>query len=223
MERKSDDKVCKVIALDDTVFFNSGNVRVMTLRGKPWESIQTAREIYKVNKNHSAQSLSSAWGEEAMSWFGIQSPLDIRKIMWPDGGLVTGGFINFDADGKPAAFAQALYFNPVTRRLYMQPENQFQIGGTGLHPELVEEFAKAETGRALKAYGNLKPHNVGRNLSYDKEFVAKAVQFVIDNVSGEDKLLVHGPVDVVVVRRARINWGARKRNCYSQDVHSRER
>jgi hypothetical protein len=66
---------------------------------------------------------------------------------------------------------------------------------------------KAETPRALKAYGKLTPHNAGNNLAYDKEFVRKAVQFVIDNLTGNDKQLVHGSIDVAVIRRlGGIDW-----------------
>jgi hypothetical protein len=92
------------------------------------------------------------------------------------------------------------------------------MGIAGIHPELVIEFEKAETPRALKAYGTLKTHNVAKEVSYDIEFLKKAVQFVIDNVSEKEKIGVHGPIDVVVVRRmGGIEWVSRKPNCYSQD------
>lgn len=92
------------------------------------------------------------------------------------------------------------------------------MGIAGIHPELVIEFEKAETPRALKAYGTLKTHNVAKEVSYDIEFLKKAVQFVIDNVSEKEKIGVHDPIDVVVVRRmGGIEWVSRKPNCYSQD------
>jgi len=219
--QKSDDTVCKVIALDDTLFFNSGVVRLRPRLGEPWESLRTAIETYKASKDHSAQALSIAWGNRAMAWFDGQTPLDIQKVTWPDGGLVMGGFINFNPNRNvAAAFVQMLHFNVGTGQVSTQPGTLREIGGAGIHGELVQEFTDAKTPRAIKAYGKLKPHNAMDNLAYDKEFVAKAVQFVIDNVTGDDKTLVHGPIDVVAVRRGGIEWGPRKPNCYSQDFKS---
>jgi hypothetical protein len=133
------------------------------------------------------------------------------------------GLINFDLNRNPAAFLQTLHFITEPPQLSTQPSSQAkgQIGISGIHPELVVEFIKAETPRAVKAHGKLKIHHFGEGLSYDIEFATKAVQFVIDNVSGEDKLRVHGPIDVVVLRRlGGIGWVSRKHSCYAQDFHS---
>jgi hypothetical protein len=82
---------------------------------------------------------------------------------------------------------------------------------------LLREFEKAETVRARNAYGGLPLYKVTKDLSYDIQFAKKAVQFVIDNVEGEDKEYVHGPVDVVVIRRfGGIEWVSRKPSCYPQ-------
>jgi glutamine amidotransferase-like uncharacterized protein len=161
-----------------------------------------------------------------MTWFYGQSPSDIESVTTPDGALLTGGFINYDPNRNPAVFLQALYFNAGTRQLSSQPVSQSkgQIGVSGIHPELVTEFEKAETPRALKAYGTLKIHNVTKDLSYDIEFVKRAVQFVIDNVSDREKEGVHGPIDVVVLRRlGGVDWVFRKPNCYSQDLQSHKK
>jgi hypothetical protein len=122
-------------------------------------------------------------------------------VTGPDGGLVTGGFINFDEHRNPVVFVEELFFNPVTQQPFLVSTSPVQIGIASIQPGLVVEFVKAETPRAIKAYGRLTPHNAGNDLAYDKEFVRKAVQFVIDNVTGKDKLLLHGPIDVDVVRR----------------------
>jgi hypothetical protein len=220
--RESDDKVCKVIALDDTLFLNSGDVRLRTRLGDPWESLQIAKEIYKTSKDHGAQALSIGWANRAMAWFGGQNPSDVQLMMQPDGGLVTGGFINFDLNKNPAVFAQSLHFDSVTRQPLINTTSQLQIGIAGIQRELVQEFIKAETPRALKAYETLKSHNVGKGLPYDREFVRQAVQFVIDNVTGKEKFLVHGPIDVVVIRRfGGIDWIHRKDECYKEDFRSR--
>jgi len=220
---KSNNGECKVIALDDTLFLNAGSVVIGTYRGKYWNSQQAAREIYTASKDHEAQALSIAWGNRALTWFYGQSQSDIQSTLGPDGALVSGGFINFDSSGNPAAFSQNLSFDAATRQLSRKPVSQSkgQIGVSGIHPELVIEFEKAETPRALKAYGTLKIHNVAKDLSYDIEFVRRAVQFVIDNVSEKDKRFVHGPIDVVVLRRlGGIDWVARKPNCHTMDLRS---
>lgn len=220
---KSNDHQCKVIVLDDTIFFNSGAVTIGAYRGKYWDSLQAARETYAASKNHEAQALSVAWGNRAMTWFYRQSQSDMKWVSGPAGQLVTGGFINFDAARNPASFLQTLSFNAQTRQLSRQPESQEkgQVGVTGVEPELVKEFEKAESPRALKAYGTLKIHNVTKDLSYDIQFVQKAVQFVIDNANAKDQQSVHGPIDVVVIRRlGGIDWVTRKPSCYALDLGS---
>jgi len=220
---KPSDRACKVIALDNTVFFNSGNVLSRTYRGKPWRSLQAAREIYIASKDRQAEPLSIAWGNEAMTFFYRLSVTELRSLATADGAIVTGGFINFDLNRNPAAFSQTLYFKAEPAQLSRKPDSQAkgQIGVSGIHPELVVEFIKAESPRAVKAYGTLMIHKAAPDLSYDIEFVKKAVQFVVDNVSGEDKERVHGPIDVVVLRRfGGIDWVTRKPSCYTQDFHS---
>lgn len=220
---KSDDHQCKVIVLDDTIFFNSGSASIRAYRGKSWDSLQAAREIYTASKDHEAQALSIAWGNRAMAWFYGQRQSDIQSVADPDGGLVLGGFINFDSNRNPASFLQTLYFDAGTRQLSRQPTSQAkgQIGVAGVEPELIREFEKAETPRALKAYGTLKIHDVTKDLSYDIQFVQKAIQFVIDNVNAKDRQSVHGPIEVVVVRRlGGIDWVTRKHSCYAMDLGS---
>ena len=217
------DRACKVIALDDTVFFNSGSVLSKTYRGKPWSSLQAAREIYIASKDRQAEPLSIAWGNEAMTFFYRLSVTDLKSVAEADGAIVTGGFINFDPNRNPAAFSQNLYVSADPPQLSRKPESQAkgQIGISSIQRELVVEFIKAESPRAVKAYGTLKIHSAAPDLSYDIEFVKKAVQFVIANVSGKDKEHVHGPIDVVVLRRfGGIDWVTRKPSCYAQDFQS---
>jgi hypothetical protein len=220
---KPSDRACKVIALDDTVFFNSGSVLSRTYRVGSWRSLKAAREIYIASKERQAEPLSIAWGNEAMTFFYRLSVTELRSSANANGSIVTGGFINFDPTMNPAAFSQTLYFNAEPLQLSRKPDSQAkgQIGISGIHPELVVEFIKAETPRAVKGYGTLTIHKAAPDLSYDIEFVKKAVQFVIDNVSGEDKQHVHGPIDVVVVRRlGGVDWITRKQSCYAEDFHS---
>jgi len=222
---KTNDRVCKAIALGDTLFFNSGAVLIGAYQGKPWwRSLQTARDTYKASNDHGAESLSIAWGNRALAWFyDQQNPSDLQSLTDPNGGIVTGGFINFDSNENPGSFEQIVSFNAVTRQLSRHPMSQAkgQFGIVGLHPELVVEFEEAKTSRALRAYGTLKIHNVTKDLDYDIVFVQKAVQFVIDNVSDKEKEGVHGPIDVVVLRRSGgIRWVTRKPNCYSQDLQA---
>jgi hypothetical protein len=221
---KTNDRVCKAIALGDTLFLNSGAVLIGAYQEKPWwRSLQAARETYKASNDHGAEQLSIAWGNRALAWFYEQNAPDLQSLTDPNGEIVSGGFINFDSNGNPNSFEQSLLFNAVTRQLSRRPMSQSkgQIGILGLHPELVVEFEKAETPRALKAYGTLKIHNVTKDLDYDIVFVRKAVQFVIDNVNDKEKEGVHGPIDVVVLRRSGgIRWVTRKPNCYSQDLQS---
>jgi len=220
---KPSDRACKVIALDDTVFFNSGSVLSRTRRGKPWRSLQSARETYIASNDRQAEPLSIAWGNEALTFFYRLSVTELRSSANADGSIVTGGFINFDPNRSPAAFSQILSFSAEPPQLSRKGLSQAkgQVGISSIHPELVVEFIKAETPRAVKAHGTLKLHTTAPDLSYDIEFVKKAVQFVIDNVSGEDKERVHAPIDVVVLRRfGGIDWIARKQSCYAQDFHS---
>ncbi len=193
----------------------------------PWNSIQTAWEIYSTSKGPDTQSLSLAWGNRALAWFGGQNPSFLQSVTGADGILVQGGFINFVPNTNPVVSLQELSFidgspfSPAKLSLKRLSQSMGEIGTTGIdNRELVGEFIEAKTTRARKAYGTLKPHNIGKTLSYDKEFVIKAVQFVIDNVPDSEKPFIHGPIDVVVVRRDGVHWGPRKPNCYSHDFHS---
>lgn len=219
-KRKPSDKECKVIQLDNTLFFDSGTV-VIGARGGTWNSQQVAREVYRASKNHDAQALSVAWGSRAVVWFSSNSTVtDLQSIAQPDGTLVTGWFINLDSDNNPSSFVQTLYFDgKLPLRVEQRKIANGDIGTAGIHSELVREFRNGETPRALKAHGTLKARDVGEDLSYDIQFARRAVQFVIDNVPDKEKYLVHGPIDVVVLRRmGGIEWLSRKSNCYSQDL-----
>ncbi len=227
LTQKPNSDACKVISFDDTVFFASGRPRIPVDGAVPWDSIQTAGGIYKTSEDRDTQSLSIAWGKRAMVWFGGQKPSFVKSLTGADGVLVQGGFINFVPNKSPIVFSQDLVFtdgsplSPAQLSLNPTSESMGQVGAAGIHNrELVGEFINAETSRASKAYGKLKPHKFGKELSYDKEFVRLAVQFVIDNMNDKDKPLVHGPIDVVVVRRGGIEWVTRKPNCYAQDFHS---
>lgn len=227
LKHEANDCACKAVVFDDyTVFFTSGRPRVPVNGGTPWDSIQTAWDIYKSSKDRDTQSLSTAWGKRAKDWFDGQNPAFVKSLTGADGTLVQGGFINFVPNANPIVFLQELVFDgsPLSpAQLFLRPssESMDQIGATGIdNRELVGEFIEAKTPRALKAYGKLKPHNIGKELSQDKEFVIKAVQFVIDNVPDSEKPFVHGPIDVVVVRRDGVHWGPRKDNCFSEDYHS---
>jgi hypothetical protein len=105
--QKAIDKVCKVVALDDSVFFTSGDARIEVDRGASWDSIQTALEIYKASTDHNAQSLSIAWGNRATAWFGGKSSSFVESVMGDEGTLVHGGFISFPLNrGSPEVFSQ---------------------------------------------------------------------------------------------------------------------
>jgi hypothetical protein len=221
---KSNNCGCKVIVLGDTLFFNTGNTRIKVSRGEPWSSQRAAQDIYTATKDHDAQALSIAWSNRAVKWFEGLSTSDIQSVTDSDGGVVTGGFINFDQHRNPVVFTQDLDFNLTTGQLSALPEKSPTLGGVaiyGIQQELAQEFINAETPRAIKAYGTLKVHNYGQDLSYDIVFVQKAVQFVIDNASGKYKELVHGPIDVVVLQRfGGIRWVTRKPICYSEDLQA---
>jgi hypothetical protein len=220
-KRKPSDKVCKVMQLDDTLFFDAGTVVIGTRQGHPWNSKQVAKEIYRASKTHEAQALSIAWGKRALAWFSNSTVSDLQSVVEPDGTLVTGGFINFHSDNNPSSVSQTLYFDgKLPLRVEQQNIVNGKIGVAGIHHELVDEFKNAQTPRALKAHGSLKIHDVGEDLSYDIEFARRAVQFVIDNVPDKEKNRVHGPIDVVIFRRmGGIEWFSRKPNCYSRDLH----
>lgn len=223
--QKPSNDACKVIALDDTLFFNAGHVQIEVSQGQPWDSIQTAREIYKTSKDHDAQSLSLARGNRAKSWLDGRTPLDLQRVADPDGGIVAGGFVDFDQHRNPVIFVQSIYLNSLTGHVFIQPSSYSKGDaptlGIRLGDQLLKEFADAKTPRALKAYGRLKPLGFGNDLFYDIEFVGKADQFVVDYATGHDKVLVHGPINVVVLRRlGGIDWVARKHNCHAQDFHS---
>ena len=216
------DDACKVIALDDTLFLNSGTVVIGAIRGKLWDSLSEARKVYRMARTRDAERMSIDWGNRAMSWFYTQSRADIESITDPDGGLVTGGFINFDSQKRPVIFSQQVFFISSSRQLSRKPwvVEQGKIGVSGVGTDLVKEFEKAETVRARNAYGTLGLHKVTTDLAYDIQFAPKAVQFVIDNVEGKDKEFVHGPIDVVVLQRfVGVGWIRRKQNCYAMDVN----
>lgn len=217
---KSNNNNCKVIALDDTLFYDSGAAYIGGYRMDPWDAIQVAKEVYNASEDHQAQSLSTAWINRAKMWFSRRSPSDLQAAAYFNGAIVGGGFINFDLNRNPAVFTQTLFYKD--GQLSTKPGNTLkgQIGKTGIGRELSREFEEGRTPRALKAYGTLKVQDVGKNLSYDIEFVKRAVQFVIDNVDEKDRDKVHGPIDVAVIRRfGGIDWVQRKKSCYSQDLH----
>ena len=115
---KSNDKACKVIALDDTLFLNGGAVFIPLYRGEPWNSLQVARQIYSSSKTHEAQPLSIEWGNRALQFFYAQSGSDLQSLAdSSQGNIVTGGFINFDKVRNPSSFLQVIRFNSVTRQL----------------------------------------------------------------------------------------------------------
>ncbi len=214
---------CKVIALGgDTLFYETGNASVpIVYRGKPWNSESVARLVYKAAKNRNAQALSIDWGNRALEWWFVQPEADLKWSADPEGGLVNGGFINFDQSGNPSVFGQTLYYLAATRQLSRKPTTQApgQIGVSGVGRDLVHEFVEGKTLRAARAYGILRPSDVSTDLTKDTDFVRKAVQFVIDNETGIDKIAVGGPIDVAVIRRfAGVDWVSRKKECYTLDL-----
>jgi hypothetical protein len=89
--------------------------------------------------------------------------------------------------------------------------------GVGL--ELVDEFTKDETERARRANGPLQREKLGSDIATEIQFVNKAIRFVIDNGSTEEKRGVGGAIDVAVVREhAGVDWSARKPECASKDL-----
>ena len=225
-KKKISDSECKLIAFDDTLFFMSGDVVRDKSPGQVsgWDSGRTAREVFSESKDHDVEALSKEWTVRAMKWFSELGQVALTQIAsFQEGGVVTGGFINIDSKRNVSEVDYSLNYDIQHHKLSPEKGDPSEggVGVTGVEWGLVEEFKKRQTARARTAWGNLKPRNLGEDLSYDMEFARRAVQFVIDNASGENKKLVHGPIDVAVVSRlGGIDWHPRKPNCYSQDFHS---
>lgn len=218
---RTNDEACKVIVLGaDTLFYESSTATVGDQRGLViWSSQATAREVYRASTDRSGSVLARAWGRRTEEWFANH-----KWALTGAAVVANGAFIRFDRSRKPTVFSESLLYDSQSHGLSLRqpitaPDASGEIGKAGDHQELVAEFVDAQTPRALKAYGTLGIHQAGTSLAYDTQFVRMAVQFVIDNVSGSGRQMVHGPIDVVVLRPVGgVDWEMRKRSCFGSDL-----
>jgi hypothetical protein len=216
------DSACKIVAFKDTLFYESGAATAL-FKDSKWDAVESAKGIYKRSKTHDAEMLSIIWGNEAMKFFNAQPDSFRRRAEGQNsnGGVVTGGFINFNALGNPVASAQTVTARLSDHQLFLKPttEHTGQIGTSGVGHDLIAEFINARSSRALRAHGAFRPHLEGSSQFYDIQLVQQAIQFVIDNSTGEDKRGVNGPIDVAVLTRdGAVKWVTRKQDCYAFDI-----
>jgi hypothetical protein len=223
-DRPIDDKSCKIVALGgDTLFFETGTPLIIVRRGKSWNAQDVARAVYKESTRRDARNLSIAWGDRALSWFDAQSETDLKSVSEPRGGIITGGFINFKAGGKPSIQTQEVTFSArnhtLTRRLASEPPALGQVMFSGVGKHLIEEFFAGKTGRATRAFSSVETeHLVGVKSWVDARLARRAIQFAIANETGEDKNTIGGPIDVAILRKnGAIEWVSRKKACYALD------
>jgi hypothetical protein len=220
-----DDRACKVISLGkSTVFFETGSSIIGVLRGTNWDARTIARTAYRRAKVRDSESLSVAWGNLGLRWFYGQPVVDLKSIADPeDGGIVTGGFVNFvKNDGQPLRVQSVFYSeatNSIGRRPQTPPTGLGKVFVAGTAKELVAEFFEGKTIRAQTAFGPLgKMRRIGEDPNVDSELVRKAIQFAMDNSTGQDHTALGGPIDIAIVRSNKtVEWVSRKQECYKQD------
>jgi|SRR5580700_7698105 hypothetical protein len=218
------DQACKIISLgNDTVFFETGIPVIGVLRGSNWNAQSVARAVYRRSKLHDPKSLSIAWGNGALKWFYGQPAQDLQAITEPDGGIITGGFINFTKVGTAPIQTQTIFYsasaNSLSRRPRADPPQLGQIAVSGVATELVDEFFKGNTTRAQLAFGPIGTiRRIGEDPTIDASLTRKAIQFAIDYSIGADHDAIGGPIDIAIIRKnLPIEWIARKKECYEQD------
>ena len=185
-KHEPNDRTCKLVAFNDTLFYNSGNMTITKLPGlgPPWDSRRAAREVYAASQDHDAQALAKAWGERAMKWYSGLHRVDLEKASVAfKGVLVIGGFVNLDSKRSMSPFSETISYNAEGHYLYLKennpPNGMIVVAGYG--QDLAKEFKDRQTLRAAKAWGTLTVRNIGEDLSYDTAFVRRAIQFIMDN------------------------------------------
>jgi hypothetical protein len=219
-----DDRACKIISLGtDTVFFETGTPAIGVFRGTNWDAQSVARSVYRGSKVHDPKDLSIAWGNGALKWFYGQPAQDLKAVADEDGGIITGGFINFtQTDVVPIQMQTVFYSasaNTLSRRPEGDPPQLGQIVMSGVAKDLIREFFKGNTIRAAIAFGPIGTiRRIGEDPTIDSSTAKKAIQFAIDNSTGPDHDAIGGPIDVAIVRNNKlVEWVTRKQECYEQD------
>jgi len=220
-----DDLGCKVIQLgSDTLFFETGNSVIRVNHGADWDARSVARAVFRKSTHPNARALSIAWGNRAIVWFYPQAQTDLKSIAdRPDGGIVTGGFIDFEPGNSPSVETQTIYYSEkdhaLSRRPSDHPPELGQLEVSGAARELVGEFFAGNTQRAVRAFGPIGSLRIIAVDPYtDADLTRKAIRFAEDNSTGIDHASLGGPIDIAILRRDRtIEWVSRKANCYDED------
>jgi hypothetical protein len=221
--KQNNDLTCKIISLGgSTLFFETGLSIIGAKRGANWDTFDLPREVYTKSKQHDPLTLSDAWGTGALKWFTHQPQQGLKLAAEGLQGILSyGGFIGFDEHGTLSIHSNHVLYDATKHSLALVPSTQApgQIGVSGVGKDLVREFVDGKTQRAIKAVG---PVGMIRTITVtpegDTEFVRKAIQFVMDNASPEDKSYLAGPIDIAVIRRDRtIRWVSRKPLCSLHD------
>jgi hypothetical protein len=218
----ADDRACKIVELGrDTLFFDTGYDHININPGKPWDATSVARHVYRQSPKRDPVDLVTAWGNNAIRWFNLLAWKDLQSITYKGGGLVTGGFVSFDDHGSLSAQDRTIY--AADHKIFMRPDHQSIVSGQvstfGMVPQLVREFFDQKTKRAVDAVDPiLKTRRLLVDPSTDADAARNAIQFAIDNLSGEDRGKLGGPIDVAIIRKDRtIEWVSRKAECYKMD------
>lgn len=222
--RRVNNLSCKIIGLGgEMLFFETGVNVIGVQRGEAWNAEDVARAIYQESQNRDARTLSIAWGNRALQWFYSQSSADLQSTAETNGGIVTGGFIGFDNDGKASVQNQTIYYSTVDRTLSRRPTGQPPIPGqvvaSGIAKELAAEFFEGKTKRAIEAFGPIGTFRlIGVDAGIDANLARKAIEFAIRSATGREQEALGGPIDIAVLRRNRtIEWVNRKPECFKMD------
>jgi len=220
-----DDHACKIISLgNDTAFFETGVPVIGVFRGMNWNAQSVARSVYRRSNVHDPKNLSMAWGNAALTWFYGRPAKDLQSVSDENGGIVTGGFINFTkADIVPIQMQTIFYStsaNTLSRRPEGDPPEPGQFVTSGVARALVKEFFKGNTMRAAIAFGPIGTiRRIGEDPEIDASLARKAIQFAIDYSTGTDHDEIGDDIDIAIIRKnLPIKWVSRKKECYEQDL-----
>jgi len=218
----ANDDACKLISLGDALFFHLGSsVYGPRNDGAVWDANDMARKIYRRSASRNAHLLALKWVSQARQWFGGMTDEELQRVLSkPLGKIATGGFVTFDENGTPSVEAQDLFYDVRARRFRQTPDfdppHPGQLVSSGRAKNLIIEFFARKSERAVHA---LDPTIfIGVDPEVDADVAKKSVQFAIDNSTGDEHAALHGPIDVVILRRNRtIEWVSRKPACYRED------
>jgi len=215
------DSSCKILSLGgNTLFYESGASK----GGKSWSSTGTARNVYKSSLNRDAFSLSAEWGKRALRWFNSLPEEELRALTQRSHGiLVSTGFINFDPSGNLSVYSTEIVYNALHHRLDVQSASQVagETAEFGVATDLVDEFFRGKTDRAIKALG---PDGkllflAGVDQKTAVRVIQKAIKFAMDNATGDDKSALGGDIDIAVIHKDHtIEWPSRKDSCSKEDL-----